>query len=128
MILLDTNVIIDMLNNEDDSRWYYLVHEECVICGVVIAELYSGIRNEKERNAIELFVNSVDCLTIEQNDWFQIGIYICNLKKNGLSVPFQDAVLAYLSVKHMYLNKLIPRLTYLPPKTQPQTNYRLNLV
>lgn len=24
MILLDTNVIIDLLNNEEDSRWDYL--------------------------------------------------------------------------------------------------------
>ena len=100
MILLDTNVIIDMFNNEDDSRWDYLIHEECVICGVIISELYSGIRNKKERKAIELFVNSVDCLPIEQNDWLQIGMFICNLKKNGLSIPFQDAVLAYLAVKN----------------------------
>lgn len=27
-------------------------------------------------------------------------MFICNLKKNGLSVPFQDAVLAYLAVKN----------------------------
>ena len=92
MILLDTNVIIDMLNNEDDLRWNYLAQDECVICGVVISELYSGIRSKKESKAIELFVNSVDCL--------QIGTFICNLRKNGLSVPFQDAVLAYLSIKH----------------------------
>lgn len=100
MILLDTNVIIDMLNNEDDFRWNYLAQDECVICGVVICELYSGVRNKKESKAIELFVNSVDCLPIEQNDWIKIGTFICNLRKNGLSVPFQDAVLAYLAIKH----------------------------
>ena len=48
MILFDTNVIIDMLNNENDYRWNYLSQEECVICGVVISELYSGIKNKKE--------------------------------------------------------------------------------
>ena len=100
MILLDTNVIIDMLNNEDDSRWNFLLQEECVICGVVISELYSGIRSKKEEKAIELFVNSIDSLLMEQNDWLQIGNFICNLRKNGLSVPFQDAVIAYLSVKN----------------------------
>ncbi len=54
----------------------------------------------KESKAIELFVNSVDCLPIEQNDWIKIGTFICNLRKNGLSVPFHDAVLAYLAIKH----------------------------
>ena len=100
MILLDTNVIIDLLNNEEDSRWDYLSQEDCVICGIVISELYSGIRGKKEAKAIELFINSVDCLQIEQSDWLEIGSVICNLKKNGLSVPFQDSVLAYLSIKH----------------------------
>ena len=100
MILLDTNVIIDLLNNEEDARWNYLSQEDCVICGIVISELYSGIRGKKEAKAIELFINSVDCLQIEQSDWLEIGSFIWNLKKNGLSVPFQDSVLAYLSIKN----------------------------
>ena len=100
MILLDTNVIIDLLNNEDDSRWDLLNQEDCVICGIVISELYSGIRSKKEEKAVELFVNSLDCLSVEEGDWQKIGQLISNFKKNGLSVPFQDAVLAYLSIKH----------------------------
>lgn len=100
MILFDTNVIIDMLNNENDYRWNYLSQEECVICGVVISELYSGIKNKKESKAVELFVNSLDCLSIENEDWEKIGELIYNLKKNGISVPFQDAILGYLSIKH----------------------------
>ena len=100
MILLDTNVIIDLLNNEEDARWNYLSQEDCVICGIVISELYSGIRGKKEAKAFVLFINSVDCLQIEQSDWLEIGSFICNLKKNGLSVPFQDSVLGYLSIKN----------------------------
>lgn len=100
MILLDTNVIIDLLNNEDDSRWDLLNQEDCVICGIVISELYSGIRSNKEEKAVELFVNSLDCLSVEEGDWQKIGQLISNFKKNGLSVPFQDAVLAFLSIKH----------------------------
>ena len=100
MILLDTNVVIDLLNNEDDSRWDLLNQEDCVICGIVISELYSGIRSKKEEKAVELFVNSLDCLSIEEGDWQKIGQLISNFKKNGLSVPFQDAVLAYLSIKY----------------------------
>lgn len=100
MILLDTNVVIDLLNNEDDSRWDLLNQEDCVICGIVISELYCGIRSNKEEKAVELFVNSLDCLSVEEGDWQKIGQLISNFKKNGLFVPFQDAVLAYLSIKH----------------------------
>ena len=52
MILLDTNVIIDLLNNEDDSRWDLLNQEDCVICGIVISELYSGIKSNKEEKSL----------------------------------------------------------------------------
>lgn len=100
MILLDTNVIIGLLNNEDDSRWNLLNQEDCVICGIVISELYSGIKSNKEEKAVELFVNSLDCLSVEEGDWQKIGQLISNFKKNGLSVPFQDAVLAFLSIKY----------------------------
>ena len=102
MILLDTNVIIDLLNNEEDSRWDYLSQEDCVICGIVISELYSGIRGKKEAKAIELFINSVDCLQIEQSDWLEIGSLICNLKSNDLYLPFQDSLFAYLLIKNKY--------------------------
>ena len=93
MILLDTNVVIDF-------RWDLLNQEDCVVCGIVISELYSGIRSKKEEKAVELFVNSLDCLSVEEGDWQKIGQLISNFKKNGLSVPFQDAVLAYLSIKY----------------------------
>lgn len=117
MILLDTNVIIDLLNNEDDSRWNLLNQEDCVICGIVISELYSGIKSKKEEKAVELFVNSLDCLSVEESDWQKIGQLISHFKKNGLSVPFQDAVLAYLSIKYeckiLTLDKHFPMMKVL---------------
>lgn len=100
MILFDTNVIIDMINNEDDFHWTLLNQENCVVCGIVISELYSGIKNKKELSAIRLFINSVDSLPLEESDWKSLGEFICKLKKNGLSVPYQDAVIAYLSLKY----------------------------
>lgn len=117
MILLDTNVIIDLLNNEDDFRWNLLNQEDCVICGIVISELYSGIKSKKEEKAVELFVNSLDCLSVEESDWQKIGQLISHFKKNGLSVPFQDAVLAFLSIKYgckiLTLDKHFPMMKVL---------------
>ena len=117
MILLDTNVIIDLLNNEDDSRWNLLNQEDCVICGIVISELYSGIKSKKEEKAVELFVNSLDSLSVEEGDWQKIGQLIFHFKKNGLSVPFQDAVLAFLSIKYgckiFTLDKHFPMMKFL---------------
>ena len=65
MILLDTNVVIDMINNSQDAHWELLNKEDVVVCGIVIAELYRGIKNAAEKNAVELFVNAVDELPLE---------------------------------------------------------------
>lgn len=99
MILLDTNVVIDMINNSQDAHWELLNKEDVVVCGIVIAELYRGIKN-----AVELFVNAVDELPLDSDasgeDWKKIGMFIADLRKSGLSVPFQDAVIAYLAIKY----------------------------
>lgn len=104
MILLDTNVIIDMINNSQDAHWELLNKEDVVVCGIVIAELYRGIKNAAEKNAVELFVNAVDELPLDSDasgeDWKKIGMFIADLRKSGLSVPFQDAVIAYLAIKY----------------------------
>lgn len=99
MILFDTNVVIDMINNKNDEHWNLLKQDNIVLCEIVIAELYRGIRNKTEEKAVELFVNSMDCLELNESDWKQIGCFILKLKSEGITVPFQDAVIAYLAIK-----------------------------
>ncbi|MCQ2602274.1 MAG: PIN domain-containing protein, partial [Treponema sp.] len=98
MILLDTNIVIDMINNEEDSNWALLQHDTVVLCGIVITELYRGIKNAKEEKAIELFVNSVDSLPLQNEDWKQVGLFIAKLRNSGLIVPVQDAIISYLAI------------------------------
>lgn len=33
-------------------------------------------------------------------DWKEIGLFIADLRNTGLTVPFQDAVIAYLAIKY----------------------------
>ncbi len=100
MILLDTNVVIDMLNNENDRNWEIFKGEDSLICGIVIAELYRGVRNSKEKNAVDLFVNSVDSISVNENEWKEIGLFISKLNEKGITVPFQDAVISYIAIKN----------------------------
>lgn len=100
MILLDTNVVIDMLNNENDRNWEIFQREDSLICGIVIAELYRGVRNSKEKNAVDLFVNSVDSISVNENEWKEIGLFISELNEKGITVPFQDAVISYIAIKN----------------------------
>lgn len=91
MILLDTNVVIDMINNSQDAHWELLNKEDVVVCGIVIAELYRGIKNAAEKNAVELFVNAVDELPLDSDasgeDWKKIGMFIADLRNLGFPFP-----------------------------------------
>lgn len=100
MILLDTNIVIDMINNEDDLHWELLQKDSVVLCGIVITELYRGIKNSREEKAVELFVNSVDCLSLQNEDWKKLGLFIAKLRNSGLVVPVQDAIISYLAIKN----------------------------
>lgn len=100
MILLDTNIVIDMINNEADSHWDLLQQDSVVLCGIIITELYRGIKNAKEEKAIELFVNSLDSLSLQNEDWKHIGLFIAKLRDSGLIVPIQDAIISYLAIKY----------------------------
>ncbi|MBQ0162634.1 MAG: PIN domain-containing protein [Treponema sp.] len=99
MILLDTNIVINMINNQNDEHWALLQTDTVVICGIIITELYRGIKNEKEKKSIELFINSVDSLPLHEDDWKLIGLFIAKLRDSGLIVPVQDAIISYLAIK-----------------------------
>lgn len=88
-----------MINSEQDEHWALLQKDCVVLCGIVITELYRGIRNKKEEKAIELFVNSVDCLPLQDEDWKKIGLFVAKLRDSGLIVPVQDAIISYLALK-----------------------------
>lgn len=100
MILLDTNIVIDMINNQNDEHWLLLQKDSVVLCGIIITELYRGIKNLSEEKAIELFVNSLDCLPLKNDDWKYIGLFIARLRDHGLIVPVQDAIISYLAIKN----------------------------
>lgn len=100
MILLDTNIVIDMINNEKDSHWDLLQQDSVVLCGIIITELYRGIRNEKEEKTIELLINSLGSLPLQNEDWKYIGLFIAKLRNSGLIVPVQDAIISYLAIKY----------------------------
>lgn len=123
MILLDTNIVIDMLNNRENSNWKIFSEDKVVLCGVVIAELLIGVRSKKEEEAVKLFINSLDSLQFLEDDWQNLGMFLANLRKSGISVPFQYAYIAFLAIK--YEAKLLTQDKHFKMIKQKYENLRL---
>ena len=119
MILIDTNLLIDYLKGGNTILSDLLEKEELAICGIIIAELLHGVNSKKEQQLIEDAIEDFELLPIEDTIWHSVGNNLNKLRKNGLNVPFQDAILATLCINNnikiatndSHFEKMIPFLT-----------------
>ena len=100
MILADTNVIIDFWDNPNDEYAIIFEDNEIATCGVIKTELLRGSNSEKQFSQIEEALNDFTYFSFSEKDWISLSKLFITLKKNGLAVPFQDAMIAYLAIKH----------------------------
>ena len=99
-ILADTNVFIDFWKQPTQSLIDTFSSEDGVICVVVKSELLHGARSEKDMKRIREALDGFEELIFEESDWEALGIQLYKLRTNGLTVPFQDAIIALLAVKY----------------------------
>ena len=100
MILADTNVIIDFWDNPNDEYARSFEDNEIATCGVITTELLRGSNSDKQFSQIEEALNDFTYFSFSEKDWISLSKLFITLKKNGLAVPFQDAMIAYLAIKH----------------------------
>ena len=100
MILVDSNVFIEFWKNPLDNQKKVFLYNEIAICGVIKSELLRGTSSEKQFR--EVF-NALDCfnyLFFEESDWSELAKLFVDLRKNGILIPFQDGMIAYLAIKN----------------------------
>ena len=100
MILVDSNVFIEFWKNPLDNQKKVFLYNEIAICGVIKSELLRGTSSEKQFR--EVF-NALDCfnyLFFEESDWSELAKLFVDLRKNGISIPFQDVLIAYLAINN----------------------------
>ena len=100
MILADTNIIIDFWNKPTEPIEKIFDTEEIATCGVIKAELLRGSHSEKQFSQIEKALSDFTYLTFSDIDWIGLSKQFIVLKRSGLAVPFQDAMIAYLAIKY----------------------------
>ena len=100
MILVDTNVIIDFWNKPNDESAKIFENNEIATCGVIKTELLRGSNSEEQFSQMEEALNDFIYLPFSEKDWISLSKQFIALKQNGLAVPFQDAMITYLAIKH----------------------------
>lgn len=100
MILVDSNIFIDFWKNPTEKQKEIFLHNETVICGVIKSELLRGANSPKEYQQLTEALNCFGYLTFTENDWGELAKLFIDLRKSGISIPFQDGIIAYLAIKN----------------------------
>ena len=100
MILVDTNIIIDFWDEPSEEAKKVFEENEIATCGVIKTELLRGSNSDKQFLQIAEALNDFSYLSFSENDWFGLSKPFITFKQNGLAVPFQDAMIAYIAIKY----------------------------
>ena len=100
MILADTNIFIDFWNNPTEDLKNVFLKEDIAVCGVVRAELLHGAVSAKDFVNITTMLEAFDEFNLEIPDWQILGDNLYNLRRKGISIPFSDAIIATIALKH----------------------------
>lgn len=117
-LLLDTDVVIDYLRDQSDAVQYLENRPEILlISSIAVAELYSGIRSESEREALETFLQAFEIVPVDQEVAIKGGLYRRDyFKSHGTGIAdaliaataeIRQATLVTLNKKHFPMLKEI---------------------
>ena len=98
MVLVDTNIIIGFWRKRDKAMEEIFLNEDVAICGVVKAELMHGARNPEDLERIQAALSPFPCLDMHKEDWDELGRNLYRLRFNGITLPFQDVVIATIAM------------------------------
>ncbi len=126
MILVDTNIIIDFWKNPDQEKIDIFNNNEIAICPVIMVELIHGAKSEKQKVKIKEAIGELHMLPIDEETWDFFGDLLYKLRTSGVTVPFQDALVAAAAVtngcllwtndKHFpMISRVFPELKLLEP-------------
>lgn len=97
--LADSNVFIDFWHGKNLKQYTWIfTNHDVVLCGVVVAELIQGAYSDKNKQRIQETLSLFEQVNLE--DWETFGQQLYALRKHGVTVPFQDAMIASIALKY----------------------------
>lgn len=104
MVLIDTSIWVEYLrgNNKEilESVKGLIRARNALLCGIVLSELLAGVRTRKSRDTLKETLDALDYAEVSKKTWILAGELSNALKRQGISVPLSDLILAALSIEN----------------------------
>lgn len=98
MTLVDTSVIVDYLRSGDATLVGLFQSLPGAVCGTIRAEVLHGARSLADRARLLTVLDAFLQTATHESVWDQVGDLLAKLRVNGVSVPFNDVVIACVAV------------------------------
>lgn len=100
-ILIDTSIIIDYLrkqNKKSTEFWRLINQYECAISTVTLYELYSGVRNDKQKDEVALITSFLTILSFDATQAKEASKIFKTLKQENKLIEFRDIFIASCAI------------------------------
>lgn len=102
-VLLDTSAWIDFFRDGTsavaDCVDALLAEDRAALCGMVELELLRGLRPH-ERKRVQGLLRALPYLETERRDFVAAGERLCELRRQGVTIPAADCIIGMLCLRH----------------------------
>lgn len=98
MTLVDTSVVIEYLRGASPKLLGLFQTLPGGVCGTTRAEVLHGARNPADRGRLLTLLNAFDQAATPEDVWDAVGDLLAALRRSGVTVPFNDVVIAAVAV------------------------------
>jgi len=78
-----------------------LINEHSLsLCGIVVYELFQGIKNPKEREMVQSDFEAFPYLEMNRSTWEKAANLSLSLRNKGITIPPSDLILASLALEN----------------------------
>jgi predicted nucleic acid-binding protein len=103
-VLADTCAWIDFFNNRGTvlakSLETHLTQGRVCICGIVKYELVQGLKSNREEELLLEALQAIEHLEMTEALWHEAGRLSATFRKQGVTLPLSDILIATLSMVH----------------------------
>jgi len=97
-LLLDTDVLIDYLKGHPHALEYLMrIEEPLAMSSITLAELYSGVREGDERDALTALISILDVIPLREEMAVKAGLFRRDFRKSH-NLGLMDTLIAATSV------------------------------
>lgn len=101
MILVDASILIAYSRTADATVGSILHGPHVAVCGVTRAEMLHGARSAADATLIAAALDALVQLPTPEAVWPLLGANLAELRRAGITVPFQDALIATVAIHMM---------------------------